>query len=42
MMNFGFPATNNANYAQSQVSSTTTQFETNYSGVENGGLFSKE
>lgn len=41
-MNFGFPATNNANYAQSQVSSTTTQFETNYSGVENGGLFSKE
>lgn len=43
-MNFGFPATSNnsVNYAHSQVSSTTTQFETNYSGVENGGLFSKD
>ena len=41
-MNFGFPTTNNPNYAQSQVSSTTTQFETNYSAVENGGLFSRE
>ena len=39
-MNFGFPGA--TNYAQSQVSSSTTQFETNYSGVENGGLFSKE
>lgn len=40
-MNFGFPGASGANYAQSQVSSATTQYETNY-GVENGGLFSKE
>lgn len=39
-MNFGFPSS--SNYAQSQVSSSTTQFETNYGAVENGGLFSKE
>lgn len=39
-MNFGFPTT--TNYAQSQVSSSTTQFDTNYSAVENGGLFSRE
>ena len=39
-MNFGFPSS--TNYAQSQVSSSTTQQETNYGGVENGGLFSKE
>lgn len=37
-MNFGFPT----NYAQSQVSSSTTQYDSNFSGVENGGLFSKE
>lgn len=39
-MNFGFPTS--TNYAQSQVSSSTTQFETNYTGIENGGLFSRD
>ena len=39
-MNFGFPSS--TNYAQSQVSSANTQMETNYTGIENGGLFSKE
>jgi hypothetical protein len=31
-MNFGFPSSA-TNYAQSQVSSSTTQFDTNYSAV---------
>lgn len=39
-MNYGFP--NSSHYAQSQVSSSTTQFETNHTGIENGGLFSRE
>lgn len=39
-MNFGFPSS--SNYAQSQVSSSTTQYDTNYTGIENGGLFSRE
>ena len=39
-MNFGFPST--TNYAQSQVSSPAAHLETNYNGVENGGLFSRE
>ena len=38
-MHFGFPS---SNYAQSQVSSSNNQFETNYGSVENGGLFSRE
>ena len=37
-MHFGFPS---SNYAQSQVSSSNNQFETNYGSVENGGLFSR-
>ncbi len=38
MNNFGFPT---ANYAQSQVSSNTN-YETNHSQVENGGLFTRD
>ena len=37
-MNFGFTSSN-TNYAQSQVSS---QYETNHTSIENGGLFSRE
>ena len=36
MQNFGFPT----QFAQSQV--TNTNFETNHTLVENGGLFSRE
>jgi hypothetical protein len=36
MNNFGFPT----QFAQSQV--TNTNFETNHTLVENGGLFSRE
>jgi hypothetical protein len=40
MSNFGFPQS--GNYAQSQVTSNQGGFDTNYSAVENGGLFTRD
>lgn len=39
MNNFGFPQSNN--YAQSQVTSNQG-YDTNYTPVENGGLFTRD
>lgn len=39
MSNFGFPQ---SNYAQSQVTSNQGGYETNFTGVENGGLFTRD
>lgn len=40
MSNFGFPQS--THYAQSQVTSNQGGYETNYTGVENGGLFTRD
>lgn len=40
MSNFGFPQS--TNYAQSQVTSNQGGFDTNYTPVENGGLFTRD
>lgn len=40
-MNFGSGGFSQSNYAQSQVTSNHGM-ETNYTGVENGGLFTRD
>jgi hypothetical protein len=40
MSNFGFPQS--TNYAQSQVTSNQGGFDTNFTAVENGGLFTRD